>query len=50
MVGDAVCEDLEVKESQITCLPPKSEPFDGSFENPRVMVSEFLDREQQSGW
>ncbi len=44
MIGDELCEDLEVKQTHITCLPPKSEPIDVYHENPRVKVSVFYSR------
>ena len=50
MVGKEECMDIEVKESEITCLPPASEPFDGSFENPRVWVRKLANNKFISGF
>ena len=36
--GDAKCKDIEIKDTEITCLPPKTEPFDSHADNTRVFV------------
>ena len=38
-IGNENCHDMEIRETEITCLPPKSEPFDPVSDNVRVMVS-----------
>ena len=38
MVGDELCVDIKVENTEITCLPPKSEPFDSTADNARVRV------------
>ncbi len=39
MVGEELCGDVEVKNTEISCLPPKAEPFDARADNARVTVS-----------
>ncbi len=42
MVGDGLCKDIRVDNTEITCLPP-SDPFDPEADNPRVRVSSTKD-------
>ncbi len=37
-VGDKRCQDVKITENEISCLPPKSEPFDAFSDNARVIV------------
>ncbi len=38
-VGDKSCKYVKITETEISCLPPKSEPFDALSDNARVIVS-----------
>ena len=38
-IGDEACHEIKVENTEITCLPPKDEPYDGRADNPRVKVS-----------
>ncbi len=38
-VGDELCMDIEITDTEITCSPPESKPFDLLSDNVRVMVS-----------
>ncbi len=38
MVGDELCREVKVENTEITCLPPESEPFDSTADNSRVRV------------
>ncbi len=38
-IGNEECTNIEIKENEITCLPPKHEPLDAFSDNPRVRMS-----------
>ncbi len=39
MVGEEFCGEIDVKRTEITCLPPETKPFDSRADKPRVRVS-----------
>ncbi len=38
-IGHEECKDIEIRENEITCLPPKEKPIDTINDNPRVRIS-----------
>ncbi len=41
-VGNEECRDVETKNNEIICLPPKGEPIDLQADSPRVRVSIYF--------
>ncbi len=43
MIGDGICHEIKLENTEITCLPPETEPVDKMADNARVRVSIILD-------